>query len=335
MSETILLAHGSGGTLSHRLINEVFREAFANPVLDQLLDAAVVEVAAGKIAITTDSFVVDPIFFPGGDIGKLAVCGTVNDLAVSGAEPKYLSAGFIIEEGFPLADLRRIAASMKAAADKAGVIVVTGDTKVVEKGSADGVFINTTGVGLLPAGRNLSPALLQPGDRVIISGSLGDHGLAILAQREGLSFSTPVESDCAPLNGMLAKALKFGAAIRCMRDPTRGGLATTLNEIARQGNLGITVHEELIPVRPEVAAACGMLGLDPLYMANEGKAIIIAAAEAAADIVAVLRQTGEGREAAIIGEVTAEPPGLVLLETDLGATRVLGMLEGEHLPRIC
>jgi len=335
MIDTILLAHGSGGTMSHQLITDIFREAFANPTLDQMLDAAVVEVPTGRIAMTTDSFVVDPIFFPGGDIGKLAICGTVNDLAVSGAEPKFLSAAFIIEEGFPLADLKKIVGSMRDTAVRAGIMIVTGDTKVVEKGSADKVFINTTGVGILPAGRYLSPTCVKPGDQVIISGNLGDHGLTILAQREGLSFSTPVESDCAPLNAMIGEALKYGDAVRCMRDPTRGGLATTLNEIARQGKVGITIQEDLIPVSPEVAGACDMLGMDPLYMANEGKVIIFAAAEAAADIVAALRQTAEGKNAAVIGEVAAEPPGMVLLETTLGATRVLGMLEGEHLPRIC
>lgn len=336
VDELVILGHGSGGTLTNQLIREVFQEAFANPVLDEMLDAAVLQAPGGRIAFTTDSFVVDPIFFPGGDIGTIAVCGTVNDLAVSGAEPLYLSAGFIIEEGLPIADLQRIVQSMREAARAAGVHVVTGDTKVVGRGSADKVFINTAGIGVLPEGRSLSPRRVETGDAVLISGTMGDHGLTILAQREGLSFSTPVESDCAPLN-RIAKAIMDagGDGVRCMRDPTRGGLATTLNELALQSNKGILIREESIPLRREVVAACEMLGLDPLYLANEGKLIVIAAPQAADGILQAMRSLPEGKGSVQIGRVLAEDAGLVLLETELGTTRIIGMLEGEPLPRIC
>jgi hydrogenase expression/formation protein HypE len=318
------------------LVREVFQHTFDNPILDELLDAAVLEVGGSRLAFTTDSFVVDPIFFPGGDIGKIAVCGTVNDLAVSGAEPLFLSAGFIIEEGFPIPDLRRIVRSMREAAERAGVRVVTGDTKVVGRGNADKVFINTAGIGVIPGGRRLSPRCMEPGDVVLVSGTMGDHGLAILAQREGLSFSTPVESDCAPLNRITAAVLEAGGdGVRCMRDPTRGGLATTLNELAGQSGRGILVKEELIPVRREVRGACEMLGIDPLYLANEGKLIAVVAPEKAEMVLKVMKSLPEGREAVEIGEVLSSDEGLVLLETELGATRILTMLEGEPLPRIC
>lgn len=334
--QVILLGHGSGGTMTNRLIKTVFQEALHNPVLDEMLDAALLDLGQGRVAFTTDSFVVDPIFFPGGDIGKLAVCGTVNDLAVSGAEPRYLSAAFIIEEGFPLADLRRIVDSMQAAADSAGVRVVTGDTKVVGRGAADKVFINTAGIGIVPAGRGLSPRSIQPGDAVLVSGTLGDHGLTILAQREGLAFNTPVVSDCAPLNRIAAAVLEAGgAAVRCMRDPTRGGLATTLNELAAQGGRGMLVQETLIPLRREVIAACEMLGIDPLYLANEGKLIAVVAPGAAGRVLEAMRSLPEGRGAVSIGRVTGGDDALVLLETELGATRIMTMLEGEPLPRIC
>lgn len=334
--DVILLGHGSGGTLTNRLIREVFQDAFENPILDELLDAAVLEVGGGRLAFTTDSFVVDPIFFPGGDIGKIAVCGTVNDLAVSGAEPLFLSTGFIIEEGFPIPDLRRIVRSMRDAAGIAGVRVVTGDTKVVGRGSADKVFINTAGIGVIPEGRRLSPRCMEPGDIVLVSGTVGDHGLAILAQREGLSFSTPVESDCAPLNRITAAVLEAGGdGVRCMRDPTRGGLATTLNELAMQNGRGILLQEEQIPVRREVVGACEMLGIDPLYLANEGKVIAVVAPERAGKVLDAMRSLPEGRGAVEIGKVISGEEGLVLLETELGATRILTMLEGEPLPRIC
>lgn len=334
--DLILLGHGSGGALTNELIRDVFQGAFGNPILDDLLDAAVLEVGGGRIAFTTDSFVVDPIFFPGGDIGKIAVCGTVNDLAVSGARPLYLSAGFIIEEGLPVSDLRRIAASMRDAAQAAGVHIVTGDTKVVGRGSADKVFINTAGIGVIPEGKLLSPRSIEPGDLVLISGTMGDHGLTILAQREGLSFSTPVESDCTPLNRITAAILDAGGdGVRCMRDPTRGGLATTLNELALQSKRGILIQEEEIPLRREVVAACEMLGLDPLYLANEGKVIAVVAPEVADSVLAAMRALPEGEGSVAIGKVLPDEEGLVLLETELGATRILNMLEGEPLPRIC
>jgi len=334
--DLILLGHGSGGALTNELIRDVFQGAFGNPILDELLDAAVLEVGGGRIAFTTDSFVVDPIFFPGGDIGKIAVCGTVNDLAVSGARPLYLSAGFIIEEGLPVSDLRRIAASMRDAAQAAGVHIVTGDTKVVGRGSADKVFINTAGIGVIPEGKLLSPRSIEPGDLVLISGTMGDHGLTILAQREGLSFSTPVESDCTPLNRITAAILDAGGdGVRCMRDPTRGGLATTLNELALQSKRGILIQEKEIPLRREVVAACEMLGLDPLYLANEGKVIAVVAPEVADSVLAAMRALPEGEGSVAIGKVLPDEEGLVLLETELGATRILNMLEGEPLPRIC
>lgn len=334
--EVIILGHGSGGALTNRLIKDVFQDAFENPILDELLDAAILDIDGGKLAFTTDSFVVDPIFFPGGDIGKIAVCGTVNDLAVSGAEPLYLSAGFIIEEGLLISDLKKIVQSMRSAAQAAGVYVVTGDTKVVGRGNADKIFINTAGIGVIPAGRRLSPRYMQPGDVVIVSGTMGDHGLTILAQREGLSFSTPVESDCTPLNRITKAILDAGGdSVRCMRDPTRGGLATTLNELAVQSGKGILINEERIPLRREVVWACEMLGLDPLYLANEGKVIAVVAPDAADCVLDAMRSLPEGEGSVAIGQVIAEEEGLVLLETELGATRVLGMLEGEPLPRIC
>jgi len=334
--DVIILGHGSGGSLTNRLIKDVFQGAFENPILNELLDAAVLDIDGGKLAFTTDSFVVDPIFFPGGDIGKIAVCGTVNDLAVSGAEPLYLSAGFIIEEGLLISDLKKIVQSMRKAAQAAGVHIVTGDTKVVGRGSADKVFINTAGIGVIPAGRSLSPRHMQPGDVIIVSGTMGDHGLTILAQREGLSFSTPVESDCTPLNRITKAILDAGGdSVRCMRDPTRGGLATTLNELAMQSGKGILIKEERIPLRREVVGACEMLGLDPLYLANEGKVIAVVAPDAADSVLDAMRSLPEGEGSVEIGQVIAEEEGLVLLETELGATRVLGMLEGEPLPRIC
>lgn len=335
-SDVIMLGHGSGGTLTHQLIKSVFQEAFKNPTLDEMLDAAILDFPSGKVAFTTDSFVVDPIFFPGGDIGKLAVCGTVNDLVVSGATPLYLSAGFIIEEGFFISDLKKIIASMQEAAQSAGVHIVTGDTKVVGKGGVDKLFINTAGIGFIPDGCQLSPHHVKVGDVVIVSGSLGEHGLAILAQREGISFTTPVISDCTSLHRLTAAVLKAGGnGVRCMRDPTRGGLATTLNELASQGNFAVLVKEELLPVRREVAGACEMLGIDPIYLANEGKLIAIVDEGVAPQVLEAMRSLPEGHDAVIIGKVIKDQPGYVLLETELGATRILTMLEGEPLPRIC
>lgn len=329
------MAHGSGGLMSQRLIDEVFKPAWHNEIMEPMLDGAILELPAGRLAMSTDSFVITPLFFPGGDIGKLSICGTVNDLLACGATPLYLSTAFIIEEGLPLEDLRIIAESMAKTARQVGVKLVTGDTKVVEKGSADGVFINTTGIGIIPEGIDYRPSRIQPDDKIIVTGYVGDHGLAILAQREGLSFNTPTLSDCAPLYQLQAMIAKYGAAIKCMRDPTRGGLATVLNEIARQAGVGIRVKESAIPVSSVVQGACDMLGMDPLYMANEGKMVVFVSAELADDLLADLKNLSQTANAAIIGQVSAEPNGMVLIETDLGAERILGMLEGEHVPRIC
>jgi hydrogenase expression/formation protein HypE len=338
MSDAILLAHGSGGELSHELVRHLFARRFANPILDELADAALLDVAGlppDRLALTTDSYVVQPLFFPGGDIGKLAVCGTVNDLAVVGATPRYLSAGFILEEGLPLETLERVVDSMAGTARAAGVEIVTGDTKVVERGAADGLFINTAGVGIVPAGVRLSPANLRPGDRILINGSVGDHGLAVMMQREGLAFGSSLVSDCAPLNGLIAALLAaVPGAVRCLRDPTRGGVATTLNEWAAS-DVGIEVEERIIPVREEVRAICELLGLEPLYAANEGKVLIAVAPEAAAEALAALRAHPLGQEAAAIGQVTAEHPGRVVLHTLLGTRRLIEMLVGAQLPRIC
>jgi len=338
MSETILLAHGSGGELSHELVRDVFAHRFANPILDELGDAALFDVAglsSGRLALTTDSYVVQPLFFPGGDIGKLAVCGTVNDLAVMGATPRYLSAGFILEEGLPLQTLEQVVNSMADTARAAGVEIVAGDTKVVERGAADGLFINTAGVGVVPAGMYLTPASLRPGDRVLINGPVGDHGMAVMMQREGLEFGSSLVSDCAPLNGLITTLLDaVPGAVRCMRDPTRGGLTTTLNEWAGTG-IGIAVEETAIPVREEVRAVCEMLGLDPLYAANEGKVVIAVAPRAVDKALDALHAHPLGREAAVIGQVTAEHAGRVVLRTPLGARRVIHMLVGAQLPRIC
>ncbi|MEN6462296.1 MAG: hydrogenase expression/formation protein HypE [Syntrophomonas sp.] len=334
-TDRILMAHGSGGLMSQQLIDEVFKKNWNNNIHSPMLDGALFEVSAGKMAMSTDSFVITPVFFPGGDIGKLAICGTVNDLVACGATPLYMSTAFIIEEGLLLSDLKKISESMAATAQKAGVKLVTGDTKVVEKGSADGIFINTTGIGVIPSGIDYRPACIKPGDQIIVTGNIGDHGLAILAKREGLSFSTPAVSDCAPLYQIGRTLLKYSGDVRCMRDPTRGGLATVLNELAEQAGLGILVKERDIPVSSVVQGACDMLGLDPLYMANEGKMVIFAAPGRAREILSDLRSLPEARDSAIIGEVIPEPRNMVLIETELGAQRIIGMLEGEHVPRIC
>jgi hydrogenase expression/formation protein HypE len=338
----ILLAHGSGGRLTHELVAHVFRPAFHNAVLEAGDDAAVVMMPRGsRLAMTTDTYVVKPLFFPGGDIGRLAVCGTVNDLSVMGARPMYLSAGFVLEEGVGLELLDRVVASMAAAAAEADVQIVTGDTKVVERGSADGLFINTAGVGVVPEGLNIRGSGARPGDAVIVSGPVGDHGIAVVSQRAGLTFGTTVQSDVAPLNGLVAELLAAaegfggGCPVHVMRDPTRGGLATTVNEIARQSGVGIRLEEGRIPVRPDVRAACEMLGFDPLYVANEGKLVAIVAADWAEQAVEVMRCSRYGAQAAIIGKVTDGPAGRVLLSTGIGGTRVLDMLSGEMLPRIC
>jgi len=334
-SGRILLAHGSGGELSHELIASLFVQAFDNAVLHPLDDSAVISAAGARWAFTTDSYVVTPIFFPGGDIGRLAVCGTVNDLSMSGAQPLYLSSGFIIEEGFPLSDLKRIVTSMQEAASEAEVKIATGDTKVVNRGGADGIFINTAGIGLIPPGIVISGSNARPGDQVILSGPIGDHGIAVLSAREGLQFTTALESDCAPLNGLVAKMTAASPEIRCLRDPTRGGLASTLNELARQSGVGIWVEESRIPVKEEVRGACELLGFEPWNLANEGKLVAIVSAEAAEAILHAMRTHPLGHDAVRIGEVRKEPPGKVLLRTTIGSTRILDMMVGEPLPRIC
>jgi hydrogenase expression/formation protein HypE len=336
--DRIVLGHGSGGRLSHALVAKLFRPAFDNAALNAGDDAAAVDLqapAGGRLAVSTDSHVVRPLFFPGGDIGRLAVCGTVNDVAMLGAEPQALTAGFVLEEGLELETLAQIVASMRAAAAEAGVSIVAGDTKVVERGKCDGVYITTAGMGWIPAGRRLGGALAQPGDVVIVSGPIGDHGLAVLSARGELGFEVAVESDTAPLNGLVRAMLAASEGVHVLRDPTRGGLATTLNEIAQQSQAGIVLEEGQIPVRPAVAAACEILGFDPLYVANEGKLVAMVAPEAAEQVLAAMRATRYGEEAAVIGRVQAAPAGRVLLRTALGSHRVMEMLAGEMLPRIC
>jgi len=334
LKDKILLAHGSGGKLAHELVEKNFLKALANPLLAKLDDSAVFDFS-GRLAFTTDSYVVSPIFFPGGDIGKLAVYGTVNDLAMSGAKPLYLSLSFIIEEGLPQSELSQVVDSVQKAAQEAGVEIVTGDTKVVHRGSADKLFINTAGVGIIPEGVDISGSNARPGDKVILSGTIGDHGIAVLSQREGLSFSTRLESDCAPLGSLVAEMLAASPNIHCLRDPTRGGLATSLNELAKQSKVGIKIEEERIPVREEVLGACEMLGFDPLYVANEGKLVAIVAAEDNDKVLEAMRGNHYGKGAAIIGEVRAEHPGRVVMKTCLGASRIVDMLVGDLLPRIC
>ena len=332
--DRILLAHGSGGKLAHDLIEKSFVRILDNPLLAPLDDSAVFEIN-GKVAFTTDSFVVDPIFFPGGDIGRLSVCGTVNDLSMSGANPLYLSLAFIIEEGLLVEDLQKIIDSIKTTTEEAGVRIITGDTKVVERGCADKLFINTAGIGKIPEGVNISGCNAKPGDKIILSGTIGDHGIAVLSQRQGLSFGTKLESDCAPLGHLVEEMLAASKNIHSLRDPTRGGLATTLNELAKQSKVGIRIEESKIPVRDEVAGACEMLGLDPLYIANEGKLIAIVARNDADKILAAMKRNRYGKNAAIIGEVIAEHPGRVVMKTQLGSSRIVDMLVGEPLPRIC
>jgi hydrogenase expression/formation protein HypE len=336
--EKITLRHGSGGKATHNLIEGVFAPAFSNPLLDPMDDAATFEIegTGQRLAFTTDTYVVNPLFFPGGDIGKLAVHGTINDLAMAGASPLYLSVGFILEEGFPIADLRKIVASMAAAAAEAGVRIVTGDTKVVQRNKADGLFINTAGVGLVRARGLLGQTQLQPGDKVLLSGPIGDHGIAIMLAREALEIETSIESDTAPLHTLVAAMMNVaGEGIHCLKDPTRGGIATCLNEMAIGSEVSIGLDEHTIPVHAEVRGACEILGLDPLTIANEGKLLAIVAPEVADKVLATMREHPLGREAAIIGAVQAEPPGMVFLRTDIGGMRVLDMLVGDPLPRIC
>ncbi|MGA9071532.1 MAG: hydrogenase expression/formation protein HypE [Terracidiphilus sp.] len=333
---TIVMGHGGGGKLGNELVEHLFLPAFRNAELENLGDAAVLDLGGGRLAMSTDSFVVQPLFFPGGSIGELAVNGTVNDLAVSGAEPKFLSASFILEEGFPLQQLAAIVAYMARAAATAGVKIVTGDTKVVERGHGDGCYINTAGIGLLRPGITVGPTRAQAGDVILVSGTIGDHGMAIMSLREGLEFESQIRSDCAALNGLIAEVLAVaGGAVHTMRDPTRGGLASTLNEIALASGVGIEIDEPSLPVRPEVQSACELLGLDPVYVANEGKVVFFVAPEAAEAILQILRAHPLGRDAARIGTVTAEHPKMLVARTAMGANRVIPQQIGEQLPRIC
>ena len=363
-NDTVVLGHGSGGRLSAELMHSIFLPQFDNPVLARLDDQAIVSVNGTNLAFTTDSFVVKPLFFPGGDIGSLAVHGTVNDLAMGGAQPLFLSAAFIIEEGLSIDVLRRVTASLQSAARQANVQIVTGDTKVVERGSGDELFINTSGIGVVPKGLELSAGRARPGDKVLLSGSIGEHGIAILAQREGLEFECPIESDSAALHLLVADMLRASipqrsisgllpqsgnivrsedhwpaggadCAIRCMRDPTRGGVSSTLNEIAAQSKVAVRLEESEILIREEVSGACEMLGLDPLYVANEGKLVAIVAPEAAERVLEAMRSNPLGKDARIIGTVLDAPAGLVTMRTTLGTSRMVDMLAGDQLPRIC
>jgi hydrogenase expression/formation protein HypE len=334
MRDKIILAHGSGGRLSQELIEESFITPLSNPLLAGLADSAVFDFN-GRLAFTTDSYVVNPIFFPGGDIGTLAVSGTVNDLAMSGARPLYMSLAVILEEGFDRNDLRRVVASIREVSLEAGVEIITGDTKVVTRGAVDKIFINTAGIGVVPEEVNISGGNAKPGDIVIVSGTMGDHGIAVLSKREGISFSTTLESDCAPLSGLVTKMLNASRQIRCMRDPTRGGLVTSLNEIAGQSRVSIRIDEEKIPMREEVLSACEMLGLDPLHVANEGKLVAIVPPEDADKVLSAMRDHSLGECAAVIGEVSAEHPGRVVMKTFLGTSRIIDMPTGDLLPRIC
>ena len=337
-AEKILLAHGSGGRLTHQLLKNMIFPAFSNPVLKKCEDAAVLPLA-GKTAFTTDSFVINPLFFPGGDIGKLSVCGTVNDLAVMGAKPLYLTAACIIEEGFEIAALKKIIASMAGAARDAGVQIVGGDIKVVEKNACDKIFINTTGIGSIPQGCRISARNARPGDRIIINGTIGDHGAAVMSSRQNYRLNTSIKSDCGCLNNLIEKILAAAPGIHAMRDPTRGGVATTLKEIATQSDVQIIIEEDSLPVTAQVRGFCEILGIDPLYMANEGKVLVFALEKDADRIVSAMRSHPLGRHAAVIGSVSCrssskEPP-LVLLKTSIGSTRIIDMLPGEQLPRIC
>ncbi|MGZ8244516.1 hydrogenase expression/formation protein HypE [Methylomagnum sp.] len=331
----IVMAHGGGGRLMQQLLEKLVQPAFANPYLEARHDSAVFESGGQRFAFTTDSYVVKPLFFPGGDIGKLAVCGTLNDLAMAGARPLFLSAALIIEEGMPIADLQRVLNSMAATARGAGVFIVTGDTKVVDRGKGDGLYINTAGIGVIEHGLNITPASVQPGDAVLINGDLGRHGIAIMAQREGLAFETTIESDCADLSGLVRDLLAAGVEVRCLRDLTRGGLASTLVEITQSAGVDIEIAETAIPVREDVRGACEMLGFDPLYVANEGRFAAFVPAEQAGRALAVLKAHPLGESAAEIGRVVGKSKGALHLKTAFGARRVLDLLSGEQLPRIC
>lgn len=333
--ETVQLAHGSGGKLSAELLEKLFLPRFANDILDRLEDQAVLDLPAGRLAFSTDTFVVDPIFFPGGNIGDLAINGTVNDIAMGGAKPMYISVGFVLEEGLPLKTLHKILVSMEEAVRVAGVTIVTGDTKVVPRGGCDKIFINTSGIGVVPEGVAMSVAGLEVGDRIILSGSVADHGMAVMTSRQGLSFQSGVESDTAALNSLVEEMLAVSKEIRTMRDPTRGGLATTVNEFARSSGRGIVIEQEKISISSEVQGACEILGIDPLTVANEGKLIAVVPAGIADEMVRAMRLHPLGSAAAVVGEVVAEHPGIVALRNGLGVSQVLDMPVGEQLPRIC
>ncbi len=341
-NDKIILDHGSGGKISHAMVSEMILPVFDNPVLADLDDGANLDISGiikslnvGKLAFSTDSYVVDPIFFPGGSIGDLAVNGTVNDIAMCGAEPLYLSAGLIIEEGFLYSDLKKILEEMGRAADRAGVKIVTGDTKVVPKGKCDKIFINTSGIGIIPAGINVSGGMAVPGDKIILSGTMADHGITILSTREGLKFDSDIKSDSAPLNGMVKSMFGSGCDIHVLRDPTRGGVGTTLNEIASQSKVGIRIDEKSLPVKPAVAGICELLGFDPIYLANEGKLLAFVPEKDADKILDTIRQNEFGKDAVIIGEVVPDDPGKVYMDTAIGGARIVDMLTGEQLPRIC
>lgn len=334
-NQRILLGHGSGGKLMHELIEHVFEPVLLASNGTALNDAAVFKANGARLAMTTDSFVVDPIFFPGGDIGELAVYGTVNDLAVSGARPLFLSAAFILEEGLPLEDLRRIVASMRRACDESAVAMVTGDTKVVNRGKGDKIFLNTTGIGVIERPIEISADRARPGDKVLLSGAIGAHGVAIMLAREEIDFERPIVSDTAPLGGLVEEMLRASLAIHCMRDLTRGGLASALNEIALSSRVGFRIREDRVPIQGEVKGACEILGLDPLHVANEGKLVAVVAPAEADAVLAAMRQNARGREAALIGEVVEDHPGRVVMKTSVGGFRIVDMLSGEQLPRIC
>lgn len=334
MNDKILLAHGSGGRLSHDLIKNTLLRMLGNPMLNRLDDSAVFDIN-GRLAFTTDSYVVSPLFFPGGDIGKLAVCGTVNDLSMAGAEPLYLSLSLIIEEGFSLDQLERVIRSVQETAAEAGVTVVTGDTKVVNRGAADSLFINTAGVGIVPADLDVSSSGARIGDKVILSGPIGDHGIALISQRESLTFESPVESDCAPLNTLVKEVLQTTPHIHCLRDPTRGGLASTLNEFAESSGVGVRIKEDKLPIKKTVLATCELMGFDPLYIANEGKLVAVVDSRDAEAVLQRIRENPYGREAEIIGEIVEDHSGRVIMETRLGTSRIIDLLSGELLPRIC
>ncbi len=329
----IQLSHGSGGRMMHQLIKDYFVPAFG---LKSLHDSAVIDnLPPGKLAVTTDSYVISPYFFPGGDIGMLSVCGTVNDLAMAGAKPLYLTAGFIIEEGFPFDDLKRILNSMQAVSEEIGVNIITGDTKVVERGKGDGIFINTAGVGVIEEGVDISPLNIRPGDKVIVSGSIGNHGISVMAERNGISFEPKLLSDVRPLHGLVSEMLRETKKVHVMRDPTRGGLATTLKELAAASGLCVLINEDAIEIRPGVRGACDLLGLDPFYIANEGILVAFVAGSDAGRLVEAMKRTEAGKDAAVIGEVVETPEQTVLLKTNIGGIRILDMLSGDQLPRIC